>query len=119
MFKAENPKAEALMSDIRARHPMLREALAADARAALYHRGERYELRSRFDVAIQMLRLVWVSDAFLAQAFYRVKASLQRRGVPLLPRLAHRLAIATGQVSIGDPVVIHPGFHLLHGQVVI
>jgi serine O-acetyltransferase len=119
MFKAENPMAEVLMSDIRARHPRLREALVADARAALYHRGERDELRSRTGAALQMLRLAWVSDAFLAQAFYRLKASLQRRGVPLLPRVAHRLAMATGQVTIGDPVVVHPGLHLLHGQVVI
>jgi serine O-acetyltransferase len=119
VFKAENPKAEALMSDIRARQPALREALVADARVALFHRGERYELRSRIDAAIQMLRLVWASDAFLAQALYRVKVSLQRHGIPVLPRLAHRLAIITGQVTIGDPVLIHPGLHLLHGQVVI
>jgi serine O-acetyltransferase len=39
--------------------------------------------------------------------------------VPVLPRLAHRLAMATAQVSIGDPVVIHPGMYILHGQVVI
>jgi serine O-acetyltransferase len=119
MFKPENPKAEALMSEIRARHPGLREALVADARISLLHRGERHELRSGADAAIQILRLFWTSDAFLAQALYRVKATLQRRGVPLLPRLAHRLAMATGQVSIGDPVVVHPGIHLLHGQVVI
>lgn len=119
MFKPENPKAEALMSDIRARHPRLREALVADAQISLLHRGERHEFRSSADAAIQILRLFWTSDAFLAQALYRVKAVLQRRGVPLLPRLAHRLAMATGQVSIGDPVVIHPGIHLLHGQVVI
>jgi serine O-acetyltransferase len=119
MFKPENPKAEALMSEIRARHPLLREALVADARISLLHRGERHELRSGADAAIQILRLFWTSDAFFAQALYRVKATLQRRGVPLLPRLAHRLAMATGQVSIGDPVVIHPGIHLLHGQVVI
>jgi len=119
MFKPENPKAKALMSEIRARHPGLREALVADARISLLHRGERYELRSRADAAIQILRLIWTSDAFLAQALYRVKARLQRLGVPVLPRLAHRLAMATGQVSIGDPVVIHPGIHLLHGQVVI
>jgi serine O-acetyltransferase len=107
------------MSEIRARHPRLREALVADARISLLHRGERHELRSGADAAIQILRLFWTSDAFLAQALYRVKATLQRRGVPLLPRLAHRLAMAMGQVSIGDPVVIHPGIHLLHGQVVI
>jgi serine O-acetyltransferase len=119
MFKPENPKAEALMSDIRSRHPRLGEALVADARISLLHRGERHELRSRVDAAIQIVRLFWASDAFLAQALYRLKAALQRRGVPLLPRLAHRLAMATGQVSIGDPVVIQPGIHLLHGQVVI
>ena len=39
--------------------------------------------------------------------------------MPLLPRLLHRLAIITGQVAIGDPVVIQPGLYLLHGQVVI
>jgi serine O-acetyltransferase len=68
---------------------------------------------------IQILRLCWASDAFLAQSLYRVKAALQRRGVPLIPRLCHRLAIMIAGVTIGDPVVIHPGVHLLHGQVVI
>ena len=33
---------------------------------------------------IQVLRLMWVSDAFLAHALYRLKAALQRRGVPVL-----------------------------------
>ena len=66
-----------------------------------------------------MLRLAWVSDAFLAQALYRVKARLQAAGVPVLPRLAHRLAMALAQVSIGDPVVIHPGVYIVHGQVVV
>ena len=107
------------MREIRSRHPGLREALVADARVALFHRGERHELHPGADAAIQILRLFWASDAFLAQALYRLKAALQRRGVPVLPRLAHRLAIMTGQVTIGDPVVIHPGLHLLHGQVVI
>jgi serine O-acetyltransferase len=37
----------------------------------------------------------------------------------LLPRLAHRLAIASGQVSIGDPVLVHSGVYLFHGQVVV
>ena len=54
----------------------------------------------------QILRLAWVSDAFLAQALYRVKARLQAAGVPVLPRLAHRLAMALAQISIGDPVVV-------------
>ncbi len=37
-----------------------------------------------------------------------LKARLQARGVPVLPRLAHRLAMALAQVSIGDPVVVAP-----------
>ena len=62
---------------------------------------------------------MWVSDAFLAQALYRAKARLQALGVPVLPRLAHRLAMITGQVCIGDPVVVQPGVYIAHGQVVI
>jgi serine O-acetyltransferase len=119
MFKPQNPRAEALMREIRSRHPGFREAVLADARVTLRHRGEREELRSGLDAAIQVLRLIWESDAFLAQVLYRLKARLQRSGIPLLPRVAHRLAIMTGQVAIGDPVVVRPGLYLLHGQVVI
>jgi serine O-acetyltransferase len=104
---------------LRARHPRLREALVADARITAAHRGERHEFRSRLDVAVQLLRLAWVSDAFAAQALYRVKARLQALGIPVLPRVAHRLAMALAQVSIGDPVVVEPGVYILHGQVVI
>lgn len=103
---------------IRARHPPLRAALVADARMTALHRGERHEFRSRADTAGQILRLAWVSDAFAAQALYRAKARLQALGVPILPRLAHRLAIAIAQVSIGDPVVIAPGLYIVHGQFV-
>jgi serine O-acetyltransferase len=104
---------------LRARHPRLRDALPADARITARLRGERDEFRSRLDLAVQMLRLAWVSDAFLALALYRVKARLQALGVPVLPRLAHRLAMAVAQVSIGDPVVMHPGVYIVHGQVVV
>jgi serine O-acetyltransferase len=103
---------------IRARHPRLGEALAADARLTALYRGERHEFRSRLDLAGQIVRLAWVSDAFLAQALYRAKARLQALGVPVLPRLAHRLAMSLGQISIGDPVMVHPGVYILHGQVV-
>ena len=104
---------------VRARHPRLRAALVADASVTARFRGERSEFRSGADAALQIARLAWTSDAFLAHALYRVKASLQRRGVPVLPRLAHRLAMALGQVCVGDPVVMAPGVYLLHGQVVI
>jgi serine O-acetyltransferase len=119
MFKSDNPLANEMMRAIQSRHPRLGEALVADARVALLHRGEGFELPSRGVAAMQILRLMWASDAFLAQSLYRVKAALQRRGVPVLPRLAHRLAIMVAGVTIGDPVIMHPGVHLLHGQVVI
>jgi serine O-acetyltransferase len=37
----------------------------------------------------------------------------------VLPRLAHRLAMALAQISIGDPVVVHPGVYVIHGQIVV
>jgi hypothetical protein len=70
-------KGHPLMRERRSRHPGLREALLADARVTAAHRGERPEFRSRADAALQILRLMWTSDAFLAQACYRVKARLQ------------------------------------------
>lgn len=109
---------DALWRDIRSRHPRLREAIAADARVTAHYRGDRYEFRSRLDLAVQAVRLAWVTDAFLAQALYRAKARMQALGVPILPRLAHRLSMAIAQVSIGDPVVMHPGVYIVHGQVV-
>lgn len=109
----------AFWRELRARHPRLREAVLADARTTAAGRGERSEFNSGWDAAAQVLRLLWVSDAFLAQALYRTKARLQALGVPVLPRLAHRLAMSIAQVSIGDPVVVKPGVYLLHGQVVM
>jgi len=108
----------AFWAAIRARHPRLRHAVAEDARVTAMHRGERHEFRSRVDALAQILRLAYVSDAFLAQILYRVKARLQALGVPVLPRIAHRLAISIAQLSIGDPVVVHPGVYIVHGQVV-
>jgi serine O-acetyltransferase len=104
---------------IRARHPRLREALVADARVTARYRGERSDFSGPLGTTLQLLRLAWVSDAFLAQALYRCKARLQALGVPILPRLAHRLAMALAQVSIGDPVVVHPGVYVVHGQIVV
>lgn len=110
---------EAFRAALRARHPPLRAALLADARLTAMYRGERFAFRSRRDAARQLLRLAWQSDAYLAQAAYRAKARGQALGIPVLPRLAHRLAMVLGQVTIGDPVVIEPGIYLVHGQVVI
>jgi len=108
-----------LIAGVRARHPRFFDALIADAQMTATYRAERSEFRSRADALTQSLRLMRVSDAFLAQACYRAKARLQTLGVPMLPRIAHRLAMMTAQVCIGDPVVVDPGLYIAHGQVVI
>lgn len=100
-------------------HPSFHRAVLADAKATMAYRSEGREIRSRVDAVVQIIRLVWVSDAFFAQICYRAKARLQALRVPLLPRLFHRLAMATSQVCIGDPVVIEPGMYIPHGQVVV
>jgi serine O-acetyltransferase len=110
---------ESLMREIRARHPRFLAAVLADARVNAHYRGERAEFRSRLDAAAQVVRLIWQGDAFAAQVLYRAKARLQALGVPLLPRICHRLAMQLAQVTIGDPVVMQPGVYILHGQVVI
>jgi len=107
------------MAAIRARHPGLREAIVGDARVTAEHRFERHEFRGPLDTLVQVVRLMWTSDAFLAHALYRLKARLQALGVPLLPRLAHKMAMQMAQVSVGDPVVMEPGVYIVHGQVVI
>jgi serine O-acetyltransferase len=62
---------------------------------------------------------MWASDSFFALVMYRLKATCLAKGIPVVPRIAHRLAMATAQVCIGDPVVVEPGIYLAHGQVVI
>jgi serine O-acetyltransferase len=115
---ADDERAE-MWRAIRARFPGLREALVADARVTARYRGERHEFHGTLDTITQIVRLAIVSDAYLGQALYRGKAALQARGVPLLPRFAHRLAMIVAQISIGDPVIVAPGVYLIHGQVVI
>jgi serine O-acetyltransferase len=99
-------------------HPPFLEAVREDARVTSAFRGEG-KFTGSIDTVRQVARLALVSDAFLGQVLYRAKASLQARKVPILPHIAHRLAIAFAQVYIGDPVVIAPGLYLPHGMVVI
>jgi serine O-acetyltransferase len=108
-----------LRRGIRMKHPRFVAAVVADAKATASYRAERSKFRSRLDAMCQVARLTWVSDAFAAQVCYRAKARLQALGVPILPRLAHMLAMSLAQVCIGDPVVIEPGIYIAHGQVVI
>jgi serine O-acetyltransferase len=100
-------------------HPPFFRTVVADARLTAGYLSERVPFRTRRDAVVQTLRLLWVSDALLAQALYRLKARLQSLGVPALPRLAHRCAVAIAELNIGDPVVVHPGVYFAHGQVFI
>lgn len=103
---------------IRDRHPRFAEAVGADVRLALQCRGES-QPDGRVDASLQAVRLMWSSDAFAALVAYRAKAAMQRRAVPVLPRLVHHWAMRHAQVCIGDPVLIRPGVYVPHGQVVI
>ncbi|MBI2783470.1 MAG: hypothetical protein HYX64_05235 [Gammaproteobacteria bacterium] len=111
--------AKRVMASVRSRHPRFVEAVVADARVTLAYRAEGFEFHSSAHGLVQAVRLMWVSDAFLGQALYRAKARLQALGVPILPRLAHHLAMIVAQVCIGDPVVVEPGIYIAHGQVVV
>lgn len=104
---------------IRAAHPRLREAVVADALTTMRFRGEGENFASRLDALRHIVRLAWCSDAFLGQVLYRVKARMLARGIPLVPRIAHRLAMSIAQISIGDPVVVEPGIYIIHGQIVV
>lgn len=115
MAQADRP----LLHEVQGRHPGFVEAVAADARLAAAQRGDRRVPGGRWAVAARVLHLVWATDAFGALVLYRLRASAQRHGIPVVPRLAHRLAVAWGQVTIGDPCLVHPGILLPHGQVVI
>lgn len=114
---AEQRKAS--LDEVQSRQPAFLEALLADARVAAAYRGERQQFRSRLDGVLQALRLMLQTDAFLALAAYRLKARLQALGIPVLPWLAHRLAIVSGQISIADTAVVHPGVFIPNGGVVV
>lgn len=103
----------------RSQHPHFFAAVLADARVTSQHRGRPLQEASWMSVLLEVARLAWESDGFLAQAMYRAKARLQSLGIPILPRIMHRLAISTSGLDIGDLVLIHPGVHLAHGQIVI
>ncbi len=106
-------------ADLRGRYPSFVDAVRGDARATAMGRGDRHEYTSTFDLWTQVVRLCVVTDAFLAVVAYRAKTECLKHRIPLLPRLLHRLAMISAQVSIGDPVVIEPGLCLPHGMVVI
>jgi serine acetyltransferase/beta-glucanase (GH16 family) len=117
MREAPSPQPPSAL--VPSRHPPFLEALLVDARVAAIFRGERDEFRSRLDGVLQALRLMLQTDAFLALAAYRAKARLYALGVPILPWIAHRIAIVCGQISIAETAVVQPGVFIPNGQVVV
>lgn len=107
------------MRAVQERHPTFKAAVRADVAIALRYRSESASLRSGLDVAYQAARLCLVADTFFAQCCYRAKASLQRRGFPVVPRILHHIAVSRGGICIGDPVAVEPGVYIPHGQVVV
>ncbi len=101
------------------RNPGFREAVTADLQVTLKYRGERAALRDPLDAAIQTVRLAVVSDAFLAQLSYRGRVAMRKRGIPVLPAVAHRLSMVIADVCIGDPVIFREGVYIPHGQIVV
>lgn len=99
--------------------PSFRDAVVTDARMAAAYRGERSEFRSGLDTLVQVLRLMLVTDAFLGQVAYRLEVWLRSLGIPVLPWLAHRVAMSAAQLSIGDLAVLRPGVFIPNGHVVI
>jgi serine O-acetyltransferase len=115
-----DPAGAAFRRSLRRRHPRFLRAVAADARFVSGNQGRPIAGdASGMLIAFHALRMAWESDAFLGQCLYRAKARLQGLGVPVLPRICHRLAMAIAQIAIGDPVLVRAGVYLVHGQVVI
>lgn len=107
------------LAEVRARQPGFEVAVRADALLASQREGDVRHIAGRTDLARRVLGLAWRTDAFGALVLYRLKTAALRAGVPVVPRLAHHLAMSWAQVSIGDPVLVHPGIYLPHGNVVI
>lgn len=119
--RAKLKETQRQVRELHQRHPGFLNAVSEDVHFTSHHRGEFFDVRasSPWYVAYRALRLMWVSDAFFAQACYRARMSLKSRGVPILPRILHKTSMMTSQVSIGDLVLMHPGVYIAHGQCVI
>jgi serine O-acetyltransferase len=102
----------------RRRQPKFFKAVVADARIASFHSGRAFDSSKRLRSMIAIWRLIWSSDAFLAQVVYRFGARMWGLGVPVLPRIARGIAMLIAQISISDAVIVQPGVSISHGYVV-
>jgi serine O-acetyltransferase len=109
----------AFLRERRGKRPGILRALRDDAFVFATMRGERNDGSSRAGAIARAVRLVFVSDAYLGLAMYRLRTALQALHVPVLPWLLHRACMAFFQICIGNPVIVKAGVYLPHGQVVI
>jgi serine O-acetyltransferase len=116
---ADKQKKRALFRELDSRRPAFRQAVEQDARYTAAQRGEKADFSPGLRTFFEVLRLMWVSDAFAAHVAYRLRTTLMRRGVPVIPMLLHRFCMLTAQVSIGPGVVMQPGVYIVHGQIVV
>jgi serine O-acetyltransferase len=113
--RSDNP----LLRAVRRRHPPFKQAVMADLALEPRFSGGRGKPGTRMARYAGVVRAVLTSDAFGALVCYRIKATCQRRGIPVVPHVAHRAALIWAGIAIGDPVVLHPGVRLMHGHIVI
>jgi serine O-acetyltransferase len=117
--RKRTPYWDAALAHVRSKQPRFFVAVVADARITSTMRGEPWDYRGPLDAALRALRLMWITDGFFALVMYRAQSRLDVLGVPVLPRIAHRLAIMTADLYVGETVLMHPGVFVGHGMVVI
>jgi serine acetyltransferase len=98
--------------------PPLGRALRIDARQFAANQGDRIAA-SRWGQWLTVARLLWGSDDYLGVALYRVRCSMLRARVPILPAIINRICIAFYSMNIDDHIVIREGLYLPHGNVVL
>jgi len=120
-FRAILEERKRLLRETYARQPGFTRAVVEDLHVASFHRGEFFESEkaSAPYLLFRALRLMWVGDAFFAQVCYRARMSMKAKGIPILPRILHKVSMITAQMSIDELVYMHPGVFIAHGQVVI
>ena len=110
---------DAALASVRSKQPRFFDALVADARMTSMMRSEPWDYRRSDRHWLRVLRLMWITDGFIALVMYRAKSRLDVLRVPVFPRVAHRLAIMIGELYVGETVLVHPGVFIGHGMVVI
>jgi serine O-acetyltransferase len=103
----------------RRRQPRFSRAVIADARVTAANQGREVPAAERGAMLFLVLRLAWETDAFLGLMIYRAEARLRSLGVPVLPWILRRAAVAVAQIRIDPAAVLSPGIYVGHGQILV